>query len=55
MKAKVSIIMGSTSDMPVMQKAANFLDEMKIPFEKKNEIKSSCVHDSNIYGALKNS
>lgn len=25
--------MGSTSDMPVMQKAANFLDEMKIPFE----------------------
>ena len=33
MKAKVSIIMGSTSDMPVMQKAANFLDEMKIPFE----------------------
>jgi len=33
MKAKVSIIMGSTSDMPVMQKAAQFLDDMKIPFE----------------------
>ena len=33
MKAKVSIIMGSTSDMPVMQKAANFLNEMQIPFE----------------------
>ena len=33
MKAKVSIIMGSTSDMPVMQKAAQFLDEMEIPFE----------------------
>ena len=33
MKAKVSIIMGSTSDMPVMQKAAKFLDEMEIPFE----------------------
>ena len=33
MKAKVSIIMGSTSDMPVMQKAAHFLDEMGIPFE----------------------
>lgn len=33
MKAKVSIIMGSTSDMPVMQKAAQFLDNMEIPFE----------------------
>lgn len=25
--------MGSTSDMPVMEKAAKFLDEMQIPFE----------------------
>ena len=33
MKPKVSIIMGSTSDMPVMEKAAKFLDEMEIPFE----------------------
>ncbi|MCO6500973.1 MAG: 5-(carboxyamino)imidazole ribonucleotide mutase [Vicingus serpentipes] len=33
MKAQVSIIMGSTSDWPVMQKAAEFLNEMKIPFE----------------------
>ncbi len=33
MKAKVSIIMGSVSDMPVMQEAAKFLDEMEIPFE----------------------
>tara|TARA_B110000438_G_scaffold119807_1_gene116897 strand:+ start:44 stop:556 length:513 start_codon:yes stop_codon:yes gene_type:complete len=33
MKTKVSIIMGSTSDMPVMQKAAQFLDDMEIPFE----------------------
>jgi len=33
MKAKVSIIMGSTSDLPVMEKAAKFLDEMEIPFE----------------------
>ncbi|HHT22748.1 MAG TPA: 5-(carboxyamino)imidazole ribonucleotide mutase [Bacteroidales bacterium] len=33
MKAKVSIIMGSTSDLPVMKKAAEFLDEMEIPFE----------------------
>lgn len=33
MKARVSIIMGSTSDLPVMEKAAKFLDEMEIPFE----------------------
>jgi len=29
----VSIIMGSTSDLPIMEKAAAFLDEMEIPFE----------------------
>ena len=29
----ISIIMGSTSDLPVMEKAAKFLDEMEIPFE----------------------
>lgn len=33
MDPKVSIIMGSTSDLPVMEKAALFLDEMEIPFE----------------------
>tara|TARA_B100001013_G_C24510324_1_gene402721 strand:- start:323 stop:835 length:513 start_codon:yes stop_codon:yes gene_type:complete len=33
MKAIVSIIMGSTSDMPVMKKAAAFLNNMEIPFE----------------------
>ena len=33
MEAQVSIIMGSTSDWPVMQKAADFLNEMKISFE----------------------
>lgn len=33
MKPVVSIIMGSTSDWPVMEKAANFLNEMQIPFE----------------------
>ncbi len=33
MKPIVSIIMGSTSDMSVMRKAAAFLDEMEIPFE----------------------
>ena len=25
--------MGSTSDLPVMEKAAKFFDEMEIPFE----------------------
>ena len=29
----VSIIMGSTSDLPVMEKACKFLEEMEIPFE----------------------
>ncbi len=33
MNALVSIIMGSTSDLPVMEKAAKFLDEMEVPFE----------------------
>lgn len=33
MKPKVSIIMGSTSDLPVMGKAAALLNEFEIPFE----------------------
>ena len=33
MKPLVSIIMGSTSDLPVMEKAVKYLDEMHIPFE----------------------
>jgi 5-(carboxyamino)imidazole ribonucleotide mutase len=33
MKPLVSIIMGSTSDMPVMQEAAKILDQFAIPFE----------------------
>ncbi len=33
MKPLVSIIMGSTSDYPVMEKAAKFFEEMEIPFE----------------------
>ncbi len=33
MQPKVSIIMGSTSDMDVMSGAAKFLDQMEIPFE----------------------
>ena len=33
MQPLISIIMGSTSDLPVMEKAAKFLDEMEVPFE----------------------
>ena len=33
MEPVVSIIMGSTSDLPVMEKAAAFLDSMDVPFE----------------------
>lgn len=33
MKPIVSIIMGSTSDLPVLQKAADFLEKMQVPFE----------------------
>lgn len=33
MNPRVSIIMGSTSDLPVMKEAAEILNEFKIPFE----------------------
>lgn len=33
MNPKVSIIMGSTSDLPVMEKAAKVLNDFQIPFE----------------------
>jgi 5-(carboxyamino)imidazole ribonucleotide mutase len=33
MEAKVSIIMGSTSDLPIMEASAKFLNDMHIPFE----------------------
>ena len=33
MKPVVSIIMGSTSDLPVMEKAAKLFDDFEIPFE----------------------
>ncbi len=33
MEPKVSIIMGSTSDLPVMEKAAKILNDFRIPFE----------------------
>lgn len=33
MTPSVSIIMGSTSDLPILRKAADFLDSMEVPFE----------------------
>ena len=36
----VSIIMGSTSDLPVMRKAADFLEQMQVPFE----MHALCAH-----------
>lgn len=33
MKPRISIIMGSTSDLPVMEGAAKILDQLEIPFE----------------------
>ena len=33
MNPKVSMIMGSTSDLPIMEQAAVLLDELEIPFE----------------------
>jgi 5-(carboxyamino)imidazole ribonucleotide mutase len=33
MKPLVSIIMGSTSDLPVMEKACQLLNELQVPFE----------------------
>ena len=33
MTPSVSIIMGSTSDLPVMEKACKLLNDLKVPFE----------------------
>lgn len=33
MTPQVSIIMGSTSDLPILRKAADFLETMEVPFE----------------------
>lgn len=33
MQPIVSIIMGSTSDLPILRKAADFLESMEVPFE----------------------
>ena len=44
MKPLVSIIMGSTSDLPVMEKAAAELDSMEIPFEM-NALSAHRTHE----------
>ena len=41
----VSIIMGSTSDLPVMEKAMQFLNDMKVPFEV-NALSAHRTHDA---------
>ena len=33
MKPRVGIIMGSQSDLPIMQQAADFLKNLEIPYE----------------------
>ena len=33
MKPIVSIIMGSTSDLPILKKEVDFLNQMEVPFE----------------------
>lgn len=33
MTPEVSIIMGSTSDLPILKKTADFLEQMEVPFE----------------------
>lgn len=33
LKPQVSVIMGSTSDLPVMQKAIDLLEQMEVPYE----------------------
>ena len=45
---KVGIIMGSQSDWSVMKESAIILEELKIPHEKKNYIRSS--HSRSIMG-----
>ena len=37
MSVKVGIIMGSDSDLPVMSKAAEILDELQVPYEHRTD------------------
>jgi len=45
MKPIVSIIMGSTSDLPVMEKAAALHNDMKVPFEM-NALSAHCTPEA---------
>ena len=38
--AKVGIVMGSDSDMPIMSKAADILEKLGIDYEKKNHFRT---------------
>ena len=42
----VSIIMGSTSDLPVMEKAAQLLNDLHVPFEMNALSALSLIHIS---------
>ena len=39
----VSIIMGSTSDLPVMEKAAQLLNDLHVPWRKPPNCSTTCT------------
>ena len=51
MKPLVSIIMGSTSDLPVMEKACKWLEQQEIPFEV-NALSAHRTPDAGMAAAL---
>ena len=52
MSVKVGIIMGSDSDLPVMSKAAEILDELQVPYELTIVIHTDtcCLHAAMLHG-----
>lgn len=50
-KIKVGIVMGSSSDWPVMQQAAQILTDFEVPFEAKVVSAHRMPHDMVAYGA----
>lgn len=51
-KIKVGIVMGSSSDWPVMQNAAQILTDFGVPFEAKVVSAHRMPHDMVAYGAM---
>lgn len=51
MKPLVSIIMGSTSDLPVMEKACKQLDELQVPFEVNALSAHRTPHDVELFAS----